>query len=524
MTEVQAARFLSQASFGPTHAEIARLRTLGYAAWIDQQLDPAQYPPTLVQPYLQSNLDKGLAEDDLGFQQRRNTWLWQAATAGDQLRMRMAFALSEIMVVSDQESKRANVMRIADYQDTLSRNAFGSYRSLLKAVTLHPAMGVYLSYAGNRKASTDGSIVPDENYGREVMQLFSIGLLERNADFSPKQDAQGNSIPTYDEKVISAMARVFTGWTYAGLSDAQYSRRLERTWEPMECHPAFHDSAPKQIFRGIVIAAGNDCRASLEQVLDALSTHPNTAPFISRQLIQRFVTSNPSPAYIARVTAVWTSTGGNLGQVLRAILLDSEARNAPAASDPVYGKPREPLLRLPALWRSFEARYVPPADGSIRFRVSGTQDLSLTLAQDSQRSPSVFNFFEPDHRLSTADGQPGIYAPELQIVNEATFSSAHNQHEALLWSYTSNGTPPTENTRAPVLDLSRLIAMAARNDHVAMLDEVNLLMFEGRLGAASKTTLQSMLDNLRADGRDASERARSLLLVALASPNYAVQR
>jgi uncharacterized protein (DUF1800 family) len=523
ITDADAARFLTQATFGPTRAEIAKVKQLGYAKWIDAQLDPAQTPTTLVLPHIQQILANGLAQNDLSQAHRRNAWLWFAATAPDQLRMRMDLALSEIFVVSDQESGRAQIPRVADYQDTLARNAFGKYRDVLKAVTLHPAMGVYLSHAGNRKASNDGKIQPDENYAREVMQLFSIGLLERNPDFSPKLDNKGQQIPTYDQSVISAMARVFTGWTYAGQSDAQFGRINTTSYAPMECHPAFHDSAPKTIFHGIVVANGSDCAKDLDQTLDALSNHANVAPFISRQLIQRFVTSNPSPAYIGRISKVWADNQGNLGQVLRAILLDADARNPPAGNDANFGKPREPLLRLAHLWRSYEAKYVPPADGSLRFRIGGMDDLSIPIAQDSQRAPSVFNFFEPDYRLPTSDGSQGVYAPELQIINESTFTSGHNQSDALLWNYALTAAP-TANTKAPIVDITRLVQLADAGDHAGMVQDVNLLLFAGGMSTATSTTLKTMLDRLRSDGRNSSERARSLLLVALLSPEYAIQR
>ena len=523
ISEAEAARFLTQASFGPTRADIARVREIGYARWLDEQMDPASAPVTLLLPHLQQILANGLSENDLGQAHRRNAWLWFAANNRDQLRMRMAFALSEIFVVSDHESGRAQIPRVADYQDTLARGAFGSYRSLLKAVTLHPAMGAYLSHAGNRKASTDGRIVPDENYGREVMQLFSIGLVERNQDFSPALDAAGQPVPTYDSAVVAAMSRVFTGWTYAGLSDANYGRVDARSYAPMECHPAFHDDKPKTIFRGIVINDGSDCAAGLEQVLDALSNHPNAAPFISRQLIQRFVTSNPSPAYIRRVSQAWVGSGGDLGRVLRAILLDDEARAAPAAADTAYGKPREPLLRIAQLWRAYEAKYVPPADGSLRFRAGNTGDLTVSIAQDSQRAPSVFNFFEPDYRIPMVDGSQGVYAPELQIVNESTFTTGHNQSDALLWNYAA-AAAPTANTNAPVLDITRLVQLADSGDHAGMVQDVNLLLFGGGLSSASAGTLTRMLDTLRGQGRSSSELARSLLLLALLSPDYAIQR
>ena len=523
ISEAEAARFLSQASFGPTRTEIARVQSLGYAQWLDEQLDPARTPATLVLPHIQQILANGVAEADLSQAHRRNAWLWQAATSSDQLRMRMAFALSEIFVVSDFESGQTQIPRVADYQDTLARNAFGSYRSVLKAVTLHPAMGVYLSHAGNRKASADGKIVPDENYAREAMQLFSIGLQERNLDFSPVLDGSGQPVPTYDSAIVAAMGRIFTGWTYAGQSDATYGRVDARSYAPMQCHPTFHDAQPKAIFRGIVISNGSDCVADLEQALDALSNHPSTAPFISRQLIQRFVTSNPSPEYIRRVALAWTGSGGDLGRVLRTILLDAEARTAPAASDATYGKPREPLVRIAHLWRAYQARYVPPADGSLRFRAGNTADLTVSLSQDSLRAPSVFNFFEPDYRIPGTNGSLGAFAPELQIINQSTFTTGHNQTDALLWNYASTSAP-TANTGAPVLDITRLVQLADAGDHAGMVQDVNLLLHSGSLSAASAGSMTRMLDALRSDGRSSSERARSLLLLALLSPEYAIQR
>ena len=521
ISEAEAARFLSQATFGATRADIARVQALGYAEWLNEQIDGT--PATLLLPHLQKVLASGLAEADLTQAHRRNAWLWQAATAPDQLRMRMGFALSEIFVVSDFESGQAQIPRVADYQDTLARNAFGSYRSVLKAVTLHPAMGVYLSHAGNRKATADGKIVPDENYAREAMQLFSIGLQERNPDFSPVLDAAGQPVPTYDSAVVAAMSRVFTGWTFAGLSDANFSRVDARSYAPMQCHPAFHDAQPKAIFRGIVISNGSDCAAGLEQALDALSNHPSTAPFISRQLIQRFVTSNPSPGYIRRVATAWTASGGDLGRVLRTILLDVEARTPPDASDATYGKPREPLVRIAHMWRAYQARYIPPADGSFRFRAGNTADLTVALSQDSMRSPSVFNFFEPDFRIPGTNGSLGAFAPELQIVNQSTFTTGHNQTDALLWSYASNAAP-TATTNAPVLDITRLVQLADAGDHAGMVQDVNLLLHSGSLSAASAGSMTRMLDSLRTDGRSSSERARSLLLLSLLSPDYAIQR
>ena len=522
VNDADAARFLSQASFGPTTAEIARVRQIGYTKWLDEQLDAATTPPTLVLPYLQQIVANGLPEADLRPQHRRNYWLWKAATGNDQLRMRTAFALSEIFVVSDREvaDSNATIPRIADYQDTLARGAFGSYRDLLEKVSLHPAMGYFLSHVGNRKADPAKNITPDENYGREVMQLFSIGLLKRNKDFTAALDSSGQAVPTYDEKVVSAMARVFTGWTYAGQTDAQYGRGNNTSYAPMECHPAFHDDQPKEIFNGIVVSEGNNCTASLQKTLDALATHANVAPFMSRQLIQRLVTSNPSPAYVQRISNVWLSNNGNLGQVVRAILLDTEARMAP--TDVNYGKAREPLVKLATLWRAFGARFVPAATGEIRFTFSNAGDLTNSVLQDSQRAPSVFNFFEPDFRLPTTDGASGPYAPEFQILTEATYASMLNQHDAMVWNYT--GAAPTATTAAPILDLSELTTMAEANNHLGMVQKLDTLLFGGQLDEAGKQAMVRMLDRLATANTSAADRAKSLVLLALASPQFAIQR
>lgn len=519
-TDAEAARFLTQATFGPTRAEIAHLRQIGYRKWLDEQLNDATTPPTLMLPYLEQLAANKV--DRINQSDRRKYWLWQAAVAKDQLRMRMGFALSEIFVVSELEI-RSNT-RVADYQDTLARGAFGSYRDLLGKVTLHPAMGYYLSYVYNQKANPSKGISPDENYGREVMQLFSIGLVKRNADFSQVLDGQGQPVPTYDQDVVGAMARVFTGWTYAGRTDKNYGAGYQinavEDHAPMECHPAFHDAAPKTIFDGIVVDKGNDCVASLKVTLDALANHPNTAPFISRQLIQRFVTSNPSPAYVGRVVGAWKASGGNLGQVIRTILLDDEARVSP--TDPAFGKAREPLVKIATIWRAFDAKYVPESTGRIPFGFSYSSNLSVPLGQDTLRAPSVFNFFTPDFSLPAAGDTQGIFGPEFQILTEATYQSAANQHYAVVWPYT--GAPPTKTTPAPYLDISRLTAMADVDDHAGMIEEINLLLFNGTLSSASKATMVGMLDKLKAAKNSSSDRARSLILLALDSPEFAIQR
>ncbi|HBK46739.1 MAG TPA: hypothetical protein DDZ67_09970, partial [Xanthomonadaceae bacterium] len=359
------------------------------------------------------------------------------------------------------------------------------------------------------------NVVPDENYARELMQLFSIGLVERNPDFSVKTDAGGQPLPTYDQAVVAAMARVLTGWTWPGnTKDNFWKWGANNEARPMTCVPEFHDDRPKTIFRGVVIDEGDNCSASLARMLDALSTHPNTAPFISRQLIQRFVTSNPSPAYVGRVSAAWTASDGNLGRVLRAILLDAEARTPPSASDVVYGKAREPLIQLTTLWRAFDARYLPRDDGQYYFNFNGSWDFNSTLAQDSLRAPSVFNYFEPDNRLPAANGAEGIHAPEFQLYNEATFVSIFNQLcDAGCGNFKAEA--PAAHTNAPVLDIAPLLALADAGDHGGMVDSIAPLLFGSGLSTGTRAALVDMLDKLKAQNRSGAERVRSLVQLAL---------
>jgi len=287
----------------------------------------------------------------------------------------------------------------------------------------------------------------------------------------------------------------------------------------MVAHADYHQSGPKLLLNGVTIPGGS-AEADLDAAIDSAFTRPNTGPFVCRQLIQRLVTSNPSAAYVQRVSAEWIASNGNLGRVVRTILLDTEARLPPTAA--TFGKAREPLLKVTTLWRAFGARYVPPATGEIRFTFANAGDLTSSLLQDSQRAPSVFNFFEPDYRLPAADGATGPYAPEFQILTEATYASMLNQHDALVWNTT--GAPPTATTPAPILDIAALKTLADAGNHAGMVQQVNTLLFSGALGNASQQEMVRMLDRLAGINESAANRAKSLVLVALASPEFAIQR
>ena len=511
--DAEAARFLTQATYGPTVAEIARLRAIGYSEWLRQEFNK---PATAARPYMEAVNDARLADGQSGVSHnnRLDRWFHTAATRSDQLRQRAAFALSQILVISDQNSTLGGEpIQVSEYWDILARNAFGNYRELLDEVTWNPSMGKYLSHFRNRKASADGLRQPDENYAREVMQLFTIGLIERNLDFTPILSG-GQPIPTYNQNVVTEYAKVFTGFNY---NNATTISNGTNTYLRMTCIETEHDTTLKTVIGGSTIPAGQDCPSDVDDGLDLLFAHPNIAPFISRQLIQRFTSSSPSPAYIQRVAQKFLNNGfgerGDLSAVVRQVLMDPEARNAPTTNS---GKPREPMLKLTAMWRAWDAQ-MPAADtyGNIPM---GMTNPSGTFGQRPLGADTVFNFFEPDYQLPGAIANAGLYSPEFQTLNESTLTSASNSYYTYSWnSYVGMSSPPSNR---PLLNLAPLVALAS--DPTAMVAEVNKRMMYGSMSSNMQSVLRNML--IFMDGASATDKARTLVYVTALSPEYAVQR
>lgn len=512
--DADAARFLTQATYGPTLAEIARLRTIGYSEWLRQEF---LKPATAARPYMEtvnSNL-LGAGQNRVSQNQRLDRWFHTAATGNDQLRQRVAFALSQILVISDQNgSISGEPIQVSEYWDILARNAFGNYRELLDQTTWNPSMGKFLTHFRNQKASTDGLRQPDENYAREVMQLFSIGLIERNLDFSPLLSA-GQPIPTYDQNIVTQYAKVFTGFNY---NNATTIRNGTNTYLRMTCIEDAHDASAKILVGGSSLPAGQSCVDDVDDGLDLLFAHPNVAPFISRQLIQRFTSSSPSPAYIQRVAQKFNNNGsnvrGDLSAVIRQVLLDPEARNAPTANS---GKPREPLLKLTALWRAWNAQ-MPAADayGNIPM---GMTNPTGTYGQRPLGADTVFNFFEPDYQEPGLIATAGLFSPEFQTLNESTIvSTANSLYTYGFGSYIGMSNPPINR---PLLNIAPLLAFGS--NYAAMVDEANRRMLYGTMSAGMRTSLINAV--LYMDGNvSASERARSIIYLVAISPEYAVQR
>jgi uncharacterized protein (DUF1800 family) len=457
-----AARFLTQCTFGPAPQELARVMDLGYSAWIDDQFlrDPNLHLP-IVQTW-QTELQTSTFTNSplVSSEHRMEAWWRQTMRSdpdSDPLRQRMAFALSQIFVISDRmDSLNSDQRGMTSYYDTLLTHSFGTYRGLIEAVTRHPWMGLYLSALRNRKANIGLNRFPDENYAREVMQLFSIGLWLLNPDGTQKlsdgtdlgPDGEtipaGEPIPTYGQDDVSEIARVFTGLSYgtrftsstnpAEIPTTAFSQSNNVPWQPMRMFDGEHDIDAKTISlpgastlelpaRTGTTTSQTGGDADLTAFLDYLATHPNTAPFISRLLIQRLVTSNPTPAYVTRVSSVFADSGGDFKQILRAILLDSEARGHSQLADPAHGLVREPYTRYVAMARVFEAA---PADPSAAGRYRGFGSLDGNFLQRPLSAPSVFNFYSPENKPPGPLRDSGLASPEMQIINSVSSITGPN--------------------------------------------------------------------------------------------------
>ena len=506
MTRSQAARFLAQASLSATPAQAAEVQAQGYSAWLEGQMALARSTG-----YVDWLRAKGLAiADNRSSQVGSEPMLWRKfLSSPDPLRQRITLALSEIVVISISGIANTGFKQFAAgaFMDILEANAFGSYRTLLEQVSTSVAMGGYLTYKGSRKATTTGG-VPDENYARELMQLFTIGLVQLNLDGTPKLDAQGQPLETYAQDDVSQLARVFTGWdidtTVGGADDPI------RMTSPMFNYPTRHELGEKR-FLGTTIPAGTDGPASLRMALDALMAHPNVGPFIGRQLIQRLVTSQPSAAYVARVATVFNNNGagvkGDLRAVVRAILLDAEAHSEATLTDPSFGKLREPVLRFVQWARTFGL-----ADSADEWRIPDLSDPASRLGQSPLRASSVFNFFRPGY-VPPNSGIGARTAPEFQITTESSVAGYVNFMQGCI----ANGI----SSLKPDYTAAKLLV----GDSAALLAELNMLLAAGQMSSATLATLKTALDSIATTtSAGANNRLYAALTLVMASPEYITQK
>ena len=517
INRAEAARFLGQASLAATDADIAAVQAKGFQGWLTEQMN-APMSQTGWDWLMSQGYNTTAFVNNVGI---TDYMIWHDLIASpDSVRKRAALALSEMMVVSSNGVPIASRgFAMAAYWDTLVANALGNFRTLLGAITLNPAMGVYLNMKGNQKANAATSRSPDENYAREVLQLFTIGLYELNLDGTNKL-VNGAPVETYSNADVSQLARTLTGWDYDNLiassvADPQIVKA------PMTLNNNLHETGVSS-FLGISIAAGLSGVAALNRALDGLFNHANVAPFVSKQLIQRLVTSNPSPAYVTRVATVFNNNGagvrGDLNAVFTAILTDADARDAAIAAQPSWGKQREPMLRLVQWARTFGASSNANATG-LSWIVGDLSDMGSRLGQSPLRSPSVFNFFRPGYiPPNTALAAQKLNAPEFQLTNESTVAGYINFMNGLIKSGFNAG----NGGLAPPLYTAEL---ALVNDPAGLVARLNTLLAGGALSAATLTTIQAAITGMAVTTLAGQQnRVYAAILLVMASPEYLIQK
>ncbi len=537
-------RFLQQASFGATQADIDRVRALGYNGWLDEQLAmPVQYSHL---NYV-NRVTAAYNPSDQWYKRpgvwnvNDSMWLGMVPSA-DQLRQRVMFALSQIFVVSIADgSVYYQGTGLAAYVDMLYAKGFGNFRDLLEGVTLSSAMGNYLSSMYNRKEDPLTGSNPDQNFAREVMQLFTIGLYELNNDGTRKL-VNGQPIQTYDTPDVIGVSRVMTGWGYNGATtvnwfqyyDFNTANDMPRQALPMSANNSYHSTSEKK-FLGVTIPAGSaNAAADLKILLDRLFNHANVGPFIGKQLIQRLVTSNPSPAYVNRVANAFNNNGagvrGDMKAVIKAILLDTEARSAGYITGPTFGRIREPIHRLAQLMRVFKA--TRPTDPDSYNISTWEYDKSKGLWQTPLRAKSVFNFYTPDYQPpGSALKAQGLVAPEMQITTASSVADMADLFDTALQvgGWTDCCSDVQRNTFYTKFDYSEYLPLVTNPN--ALFDKLNLFFMAGQMPQSLRTQMLNAMNNRTYNrARDGIVRDLNQLKLAAAiytmmfSPEYVVQK
>lgn len=538
-SDEEAARFLQQAQFSSTRDEIAALRREGYPMWLARQFQQPQKSSGLA--WLNA---RGYGVNDSN-NYYFNTYpadfmIWSQLLSGpDMMRKRCALALSELCVSSMSSAEFTwRQYGYGSWWDMLMRNAFGNFRTLLEDVTLHPAMGYFLNTKGNQKENPSTGRVPDENYAREVMQLFTIGLVELNLDGTPKMSG-GKPIDSYTQDDVTNLARVFTGWDFdtsdgVRITPPGQSYTIESaafTVKPMSLRENRHSTLEAR-FLGTTVPAGTPGREALKIALDTLFNHPNVGPFVARQMIQRLVTSNPSPAYVQRVAQKFNDNGkgerGDMKALWIAILLDDEARGAATLSSNSFGKLREPMLRFIQWARSFS---VTSAAGS--WKIFDLSNGGTQLGQSPLRSPSVFNYFRPGYVPPGTDmAAADATAPEFQLVNETSVGGYLNFMQGVIERGINCPNPAVPqaayNNYAYDVRANYSRELALVTDAAALVDHLNLVLAAGRLSPATRTTMVNALQATTVTASSSADvknrRVWAAIFMVMACPEYLIQK
>lgn len=524
-TAETAGRFLGHTTFGATEADINRLVSLGYEEWLNEQFQAQpidshyQYirrggPPDC---YYCDSADLGAAIESF--------W-YQAITGKDQLRQRVSLALLELFVVSAATDSTFQVepLALAAYLDLLAKNAFGNYRDVLEAVTLSPTMGHYLSHLQNDKQDPATQRLPDENYAREVMQLFTVGKWQLNANGTRMKDANGADIPTYSQSDVMGLAKVLTGWSWGGddTSEARWvggpvQNMMTHTWHlPMQQFANHYDPSEKRILNGVVIPAGTPAKEALKIALDTLFQHPNTGPFVAKHLIKRLVTSNPSPEYVNRVAAIFASNKdgvrGDMRSVVRAVLFDPEVWDGAHLSKAQWGKPREPIVKVASLMRALQCK---PQSGY--YRLGTLQNDEYDIGQPPLMSNSVFNFFQPDFSPNGELAEASLSAPEYQITNNNTLVGYLNVVHSVLdfGLYTNDDT----------IKCSYAGYTSLAQDPVQLARKLSAVFTGSQLTPATEKMVSDAVATIAPSNATALQnRVKAATMLIMASPDFNVQR
>jgi uncharacterized protein (DUF1800 family) len=515
-------RFLAQSTLGVDFKTIESTAEKGYSSWLDEQMNlPVNfsllgYCDNIIDRYktrlTEAGKDTSIADGDGSYWVENYflfSWWKYVMDSDDLLRARVALALSEILVVSASPDLMYQPLGLASYYDILIRNAFGNYRDILEEVTYHPIMSRYLTYLNNRKTKISINRYPDENYAREIMQLFTIGLYELNLNGTQKTDNSGNPIPTYDIDVIREFAKIFTGLSWGdrtNFGESSSKVKYRSCTVPLQMFNSEHEPGEKKLLNQLVVPDRNpvDGNADIKDALDNLFNHQNVGPFISRRLIQRLVTSNPSPQYIARVATTFNNNGhgerGDLKAVVKAILTDPEARSC--ATGIFSGKLKEPIHRQIQLLKGYNAKSV-----SGEYRYTTSESYLDATGQRVLYSPSVFNFFQPDYKPVGPIADAGLYAPEFQIVHSVTIIGYMNAiHKWIFEDNLAGNTElfPGENSSANdvklKLSLDDELALLSQGKIEELVERLNLVLMQGQMSEETRDIIISSLQDVKSEG------------------------
>jgi uncharacterized protein (DUF1800 family) len=541
-----AIRFLEQTTWGPTDSDLAHLRSVGMQAYLNEQFStPPQFLDGAANPSLSSNYpamplyptsqptppvcDATCVRDNYTLYQLHKQFVTNALTQPDQLRQRVAFALHKLIVIAGRDMNNNEASWYAPYLQAIDKNAFGNFRQLLKDVTLNPGMGHYLDMAGNSR------VAPNENYAREIMQLFSVGTDVLKPDGTPILDANGNRIPTYSQTEITNFARVFTGWTIAskpvtinGVNFNVPDYVSPMTFSNNNGANGVFDIGAKTLLNGQQLAACSNCtgnaanmaaykNAELDAAMDNLFNHQNTAPYVCTQLIHQLVTSNPSPPYVGRCAAAFANNGsgtrGDMKAVITAILLDPEARGD-AKTDPNYGHLREPVLLLTNLLRMFSAT----SDGVLVTNVSGAGSFTNALGQDVFNPPTVFSYFPADFGLAGTS----LFGPEFGILDTSTTYQRSNLVNTLFLANSGNGIAVSAPNRPTGTQLNYASYQAQAGNPAALVDMLNTNMMHGTMSSSMRTSIINAVTAITSG--DPAGRTRTAIYLVATSSQFQVER